>query len=788
MADTPINVPIDVNLRNTSGLTQLEARVAELRRQFRHLQTQIDTTFSGFTGGRGDFPPTPGGFFPPPPPNAPRPFPNQPLPAGHPLRVAMERQQVQQDLVQEATAQSNRALGRMNLESYQQLQLMAGMARGQIPTGGGPPVTYGGKFTPWQPGMTNPNLSGARPVYGGHFAPWQPGMTNPNLSGAMPQYLGKFVPWQPGMTNPNLSGATPQYLGKFTPWQPGMTNPNLSGARPVYGGHFTPWQPGMTNPNLSGTLPQYLGNYTPWQPGMTNPNLSGTTPTYEGHFTPWYPGMTNPNLSGTTPQYLGHFSPWQPGARGPGSGGGVGAEGGAAKTLGWIGRQAGRLGGLAVGYGAYQLVSKGMEDYETRFMGILRIGSMLDQQYQDVDTTLVRLRKTYQVLGQEGVAALTIIGRAGGAPGDVDQTIAVGRAYGIEPEQAAQAHATLALMGSERAPNLARVTGARNWAAARGIRMLPNAAFLSEVEQIAGTGGLGFAPLSGGQYGALGALMSSFGGRFAGQPGAAYGEYAAGVGGGAGTAMADALRQRAMAMLADKTPTVQLGDRTLNIRGSYWDRMTALENAGQIGAVQQALFEQVQREAGGNQDLGKFYYQQLFGAQSKYAAGVQYEGLRNIATSEPGGIAGFLQRGGSIEDVDVAARLARERAGAPEGTAIRKSAAEIQALGETGFIAGLEKIRTDVGKAVGALSEHSDAVKATTEAYKQLSPVTRDVLAFFTAIAALARANPWLGGLAVGLGIARDLPEDLARAEELRKEMIELAKPDAGATAPRTTK
>src|SRR5215471_1610413 len=355
----------------------------------------------------------------------------------------------------------------------------------------------------------------------------------------------------------------------------------------------------------------------------------------------------------------------------------AGAWGGEAMPgfLAWGGRMAGRVGGLAAGYGAYQLLSEGMKDYETRWTGVLRVGSMLGGQYQDLDATITRLRRDYKLLAQEAVEAMTTIGRATGGVAGIDRTMAVGRAYGIEPGQAAALHASFALLGANAVPDLGRITGARNWAVGRGIDMLPGAPFLSEVEKIAQVGGLGFAPLGEGQYGALGVLMSSFGGRYRGAPGAAYEQFAAGVGE-AGNQYSDALRQQAAARVAQRTPVVMLGGKALNIRDSWWDRQTALENAAQIPEMLGGLFEQVQLQGGGNPDLAKSYYQLMFRTPRRYQAGVEYEGLRNIATTEPGGIEAWLRRAGTQEDTTIAQLLAGQQAGAPKGVALRERAAD----------------------------------------------------------------------------------------------------------------
>jgi len=479
----------------------------------------------------------------------------------------------------------------------------------------------------------------------------------------------------------------------------------------------------------------------------------------------------------------------------------AGAWGGEAMPgfLAWGGRMAGRVGGLAAGYGAYQLLSEGMKDYETRWTGVLRVGSMLGGQYQDLDATITRLRRDYKLLAQEAVEAMTTIGRATGGVAGIDRTMAVGRAYGIEPGQAAALHASFALLGANAVPDLGRITGARNWAVGRGIDMLPGAPFLSEVEKIAQVGGLGFAPLGEGQYGALGVLMSSFGGRYRGAPGAAYEQFAAGVGE-AGNQYSDALRQQAAARVAQRTPVVMLGKRALNIRDSWWDRQTALENAAQIPEMLGGLFEQVQLQGGGNPDLAKSYYQLMFRTPKRYQAGVEYEGLRNIATTEPGGIEAWLRRAGAQEDTTIAQLLAGQQTGAQKGVDIRERAAAIQALGETGVIADLEKYRTNLQKTIGVMAEAAGPIDAVTKGFQELDPAIRRSIGAFLIIGGLISQNPALigGGAAVGAGpeVTDWLGDLLTPSVPFRPEAqqrrpnpwISPRQPEPGATSPRTTK
>lgn len=389
--------------------------------------------------------------------------------------------------------------------------------------------------------------------------------------------------------------------------------------------------------------------------------------------------------------------------------------------------------GLAAGVSILQTLSQAMQNYEARATGVLRIGSLLDEQYGDVNTGLINLRHTYHVLAQEGVAAMTSLARVTGNLRGLPAAIAFGRAYGIEPEQAALLQGHFARMTGEAEPSLGAISLVQREAQRGSVTPLPVARFAEETAGIAGVGGTGFLPLGTEQYARFGALMTGFGTRFAAQPAQAYAEYAGGLTRNTGPAF-DALRRQAVSELAQRQPTIQIGTQRLNIRDDYADYQQAIELAGQSPEIQEAYFQMAQRQGAGHVGLQRMFFQGMFGAGSMTTARQTFEGLQKQA-SEPGGIAGalrprFTAQEYAAEDATERARIARGET--TEGGELRRRAAEVQALGETGAVAALEKVRTDVQNALGTFADgvnkHKGIVDTVTETFSQLSSTSKELL------------------------------------------------------------
>jgi hypothetical protein len=441
------------------------------------------------------------------------------------------------------------------------------------------------------------------------------------------------------------------------------------------------------------------------------------------------------------------------------AGTGAQAAAGGAAMLSGAGGIIGRVGLAGLGFTGYQLLSQSLQTFETRSRGVLAVGSLLDEQYGEIDRSLKGLRQEYHVLAQEGTAAMMTLGRATGRLAGVGEAIRVGRAYGIEPVAAAGLQTQFTMLGREAIPNLAELVAVRNQAAARGQTRLPFGRFAEEVATIAETGGLGAAPLDLQQYGRFAALMGTFGPRAAAHPGQAYAEFAAGLAQPAGT-MGQVLRHRAISELAQRQPTIMLGNRPLNIAGSWIDRQIAMENAYQLAPVQQAYQELGGRLGGGNRDLQTFYYGQLFQPRTTLQAREQAEALAGVG-GQPGGIPGFLQERAPVVEAnrEITRRLEQQRLdeAAREGYELRRREAEKQVAAETELIKSINNIGTQVISALGASAkayqENEGIVRSLNDGLKELSPTLLSVVGGLGVILGAATFNPALLGLGAAAGL-----------------------------------
>lgn len=426
-----------------------------------------------------------------------------------------------------------------------------------------------------------------------------------------------------------------------------------------------------------------------------------------------------------------------------------------------LGRFAMRAGGLAIGYSAYQVAQQAMETYELRALGILQIGSMLDEQYSNVRTTLKSLGDQYFITAREGVAALTTLGRTAGAqataPHIAERLARFGLAYGMTMPETAAHFATLSMLGATREPDLRALAAIQGEAQARGITRLPVSRFVQEAVGVAQVGGLGFAPMSETQLGRITAFMSEPGGRFAAHPAEAFAQYAGGLQAPA-PPFFEALRWQAIAELAQRQRYVQLGNRRLDLQGSITDRQMAIENAAQIPEVQEAYRQMYMRQSGGNPEYGRMLRQGMFGTRTMYQTAEEFEAATRVAGRE-GGIVGALTAPPDIAGAEatVTGRIARR----PEAEErIRRRAAEMESVSETKLIEALENFRSKIAETtdgvVKSLEAHDGALQTTTKA---LDSMGTDALAVSAAmsliVAALSVASGGaLAPLAVGGAVA----------------------------------
>ena len=724
------DLTFNINARrgNTSGLDHIERRIAALHQQFGHLQGQVESVFSAFAAPGYPTPPgprlqTPGRFpsFPAPPPGL---FRDPPSPSARPYPGGPSFP---------------------NVPGYVVPRQPLGLTSAWYPGATGVP------FVPPAARSAPPGLTSA----------WRPG--TPGLPFVTPAGTAPFSAWTPPP-------------GPLTGWQVlpggGIQRVGYTGAggAGAYGMQqitgMPPFVPGPMQPWPS-NLPR-----SPFGPAAGGPQGPPLPPTVYPP-PPGLPPPGGPPPSGGGPQ--GPYSPW-PGSWGQQALGygsmyaqqafqGTGAQfatGGAA-MLARAGGILGRVGGAAIGFTGYQLLSQSLQTFETRSRGILNIGSMLDEQYQDIDRTLRGLRDTYHVLAQEGVAAMTTLGRTTGTTrgmaGVLGRGIRAGRAYGVDPAQVGTLLGSLALLGADTAPDLTALSAIRNEAAARGGRVLPVGRFWEEAAAIAEVGGLGAVRLPTPQYGRYAAFMGEIGGpesRYGAHPAQAYAERAEGMVGGGGP-MQQILQHRALSRLAAQTPILMLGNRRLNIAGSWIDRQIAMENAYQIPAVEAAYQHEVERQSGGNADLQTFYYQQIFGSRRLLQARQEAEGMAGVART-PGGILGRLTQAPDLarENLTIAQReaLQREDPAALEGYKLRVRDAEKQIAAETELIKSLDNIGTQVvtalGKSTKAYEENEGIVRALNQGLRELSPNLLGGLAALGIVVGAATGGP----VALGLGTA----------------------------------
>lgn len=753
----PINIPIDVNLRNTGGLTQLEARVAELRRQFRHLQGQIDTSFSGYTGGRGAFPPTPGGFFPPPPPNQPRPFPVQPMPAGHPLRVAQEHLQAGRALAQQATTQSNMALGRMNLQEYQQLQLMAGLASGQIQTPlrqahaalGGPPSAaaqalqraqmrhaqlvsiLGQTPTPLQQAHHQLSTFGT-PLQIAHGYQHSLGVAQAQQGLQQAQLVSLYAQMGPTpLQQAHAQLGTP--IGPLTALQAAHAQLQAQRAAQTQAGlqqaQRISLMAQMGSQGAGGALGGAGGG------GGLMAALGALMMLTQGG----QEGLTQVQQGGA-------------------GGGGKGLLGGllGAGTLGGLVKGGT---GLAIGVSALQHLSAAMQAYETRHLGILQVGRQLDEQYTQVGDTLTYLQRAYQVTGQEGVAAMSAIGRVTGtvaaASVATTQAMRMARVTGMNPVDAAQMQAQLIQYSPTGTANPLALLGAYTQAQQRGeLQRMSVGRFGEAAAQIAATGGFGRMMLTPEQAAEQTRMMAAFGGRYEADPAGAFQEYYARQYG-PKSEMGETINFQAMADVMRANPEgVQWGDRTLHPQTSYIDQQILMQQGADIPAYRAAQFRRARQMAGGNRDLAIEQYMQATGT-TDYAQGLrEYEALAE--QERTGGIAGRFKAPGAAATGEAVARQ-REARPHREGQDILERQMTPEELALTGVVKALEEART---RMLNGIQTTAEAFNTTTTAAEGVVKIFQDLMAagdklktVVEEITRLPGQQGWSPGVAVPLNV-----------------------------------
>src|SRR4029077_12596944 len=233
------------------------------------------------------------------------------------------------------------------------------------------------------------------------------------------------------------------------------------------------------------------------------------------------------------------------------------------------------------------------------------------------DQTLCTLRGAqYRISGRESLAALAPLARVSGGRLLGDPALAAmqfGRAYGLAPQEATGLLGTMALMGREPTPNLASIRAVQAQANRAGIATLPTGAFAQGVGQTMQVGGTALLPMTGEEAARTNVFMGMFGSRYAATPAAAFAQYSAGLAG-EKSPMGEVMTMQAMERQRQENPYITIGGRTFNLN-RYTDMIAAREQMALPGGapLQQKLFEEAERQAGGSEEDLRMNVQSAFG-------------------------------------------------------------------------------------------------------------------------------------------------------------------------------
>jgi len=627
----------------------------------------------------------------------------------------------------------------------------------------------------------------------GSTGAWYPGYGLNYGAAGPPRPAGGFSAWYPGYGLNYGAAPAPGWTrpsGRLSPWYPGYgLNYGMAtaGATPPTGG-FSPWYPGygpMQGPAPAPGWARPAGSYSPWYPGyglnygptMTplqqahalqfGGTVTSQTPLQQAHAqllaqqgSQYQAGMQRAQLLSLMAQ-MGPTA--STGGRGGGGdflasllgavigGGGLGATfgGGLGGAIGGppgaiIGGALGKLGdrGVAAALGT-------LPAHAEREVNIMRLGATLDQQFGDLRTTLVDMRREYQVLGIEGVRAMQALARA---TGQVDRAstmaaIRVGRFYGMTAGESLETLTQFRLAGVA-APDMAGVAFHGERAAARYPGAISAQRFLTETARVAGVGELA-AP---GLPAPLGAryleMMQSFGGRYTTQPAQAFLERFQGFQQPRGT-LGQVLQVQAVESVRRRQRFVDFHGTTLDLNDPE-DFRVAMENIGSIDALEDAVYDTSRAYAGGNPSLTRLYYGAAAGASATRAR-LETAGMGRYQR-EQGSVASGLRR---PLDAAGAERRLTERQAAERGQVgleelrARTVSEEIAALP---IMQEILKTQLAVANAVGqgaeAYNKGLPFLESLARGMEELTPLLKDFIGSIKA----TQAGGGLGGaLATGV-------------------------------------
>jgi hypothetical protein len=410
------------------------------------------------------------------------------------------------------------------------------------------------------------------------------------------------------------------------------------------------------------------------------------------------------------------------------------------------------VGGLAVGFSAVQQFSRAMAAYETQQVGILQVGRQLDEQYGALDTTLATLaRNPFFVSAREVIPVLSAMGRVTGnvaaASAATIQAIRLSRAYGMTPEAAGGIMSELTLYSPSGVATPQALVGTFEQARARGdLSRMSFGRYGEEVARVAAVGGFGAATFAPEEYGAMVQTMAGFGGRYAANPAAAFGEYYARQHA-PKSEIGQTLNYMAAADVMRENPAgVRWGNRMLQPRANWLHQQIMMSEGAHIPEYRAAQYARAMQMAGGNPVLGVQLYGQMTNAQDPAQALIEFERLQQEA-GQPGGIVGaYRARAAAAAPVGEAAIAAREGAPYKPGQDILAREATPEELARTGAVKLLEEARTSMLKTI---QETSLAFNTTQNSAEALGKIFGDVWsaadklnAVFLALALIPGAAP----------------------------------------------
>jgi hypothetical protein len=636
--------------------------------------------------------------------------------------------------------------------------------------GSAPAPQFLGRFTPW----TRYPGAGTFPP-SGPVSPWGPPPMPPP-----PPLRGQTSAWVPPSTRP---------AGPYTSWTPGATSPYPWSPWPHVptppSGPSSPWTPPPGTPFWPPTPPAPV---SPWSPPSVQPTGPFSpwphTGGPGGPFTPWGPGMVGGPGGHLAAAWMG--SGWR------GSGGmGGGIEAGVGAVAPWLARGAGMVAGLGaagVGYSAYKLLSEGMQAYETRAMGVIKLGGQMNQEYGDLDETIKGVREEFKMLAKDSVDMMGIMVRSTGQAerGTVRRLAGFALAHGMSGAEVATNYGTLARYGADRTPNMAVIEAIRREGVAAGGTVLPTADFQSAVARMATVGGTALLPMGEVERTRYATMMGLFGQKYGADPAQAFAEFAAGAGGPKST-MGEVVLGLGLEDIRRRNPILNIGDPNkggmrLNLN-NYNDWLIAKEQAGLSPDIQEAVYGRAAGMAGGNRQLQEALFGGGMGITTATGTRQILLGFEEARRQGGGTIPDYVQRPASpvVADEAEKARLDILRSNKELWNTL-DLAVQGEVTSEKGFIAQLRNMRLELEKTANTVADARSPIEALTKVYQGLSSETQVLIGLGAIGLGLipSPASPYLVGtglLGVGSGTTKALNEHGTEEERKRQQQTGPRKP-----------